>query len=111
MVPASKIKGRLVGTGSFPRLPPQEFRGKEEKPVAGHTVAHQSPLRRWKVWLTGPELAPATSVFASAQTDEDGRFEFKNVPAGFKWQIQADTHISGADPRSPLFTAPSGADL
>jgi hypothetical protein len=111
MLPGATVKGRLLGTGSFPRLPPQDFRGKEEKPIAGHIVHRRAPLARWKVWLTGPQLPPGSSVLASAETDEEGRFEFQNVPAGFQWQIEADTHYREKDPRSPLFTPTTSEDI
>jgi hypothetical protein len=104
MLPSVTLKGKLVGTGSFPRLPPQDYRGKEgEMPIAGHEQRNRAPLAHWQVWLTGPTLPPGCSVFASAETDNEGRFEFKDVPAGFEWQIQADTHHRNRDPRSPLF--------
>jgi hypothetical protein len=49
-------------------------------------------------------------VFATTETDREGRFEFSDVPSGFEWQIQADTHHRGKDPRSPLFKPEGGAD-
>ncbi len=111
MAKAVTIKGRLLGTGTFPTLPPQDYRRGDEKLIAGYVKHEKAPLARWKVWLTGPVLAPATGVYASAETDAEGRFEFKDVPVGYQWQIQADTHDRGKDPRSPLFTLEAFKDL
>lgn len=108
MVPAARIKGRLLGTGQFSNLSPQEGR-KDSKLIAGSKELQQSPLAGWRVWLTGKELPPACSVLATATTDGEGNFIFESVPVGFKWQFQTETHYQQPEPRSPTFKLESVA--
>ncbi len=98
MVPAGRIEGRLVGTGSFSRMTPamaRETKPKGELPIVGADERNRSPLAGWKVWLTGPELPPASSVYASAFTDQQGRFVVEDIPVGFKWKLMTDTNLPG----------------
>jgi beta-lactamase regulating signal transducer with metallopeptidase domain len=111
MLPGVTLKGKLVGTGSFLKLPPQDYRAKgSEWTFVDREERNRTPLASWKVWLTGPKLPPGCSVLAFAETDKEGRFEFKDVPTGFEWQIQADTHHRNRDPRSPLFKVNASED-
>ncbi len=108
MAPAARIKGRLLGTGKFPNLTPQQAR-KAPELIAGHAELRQSPLAGWRVWLVGKELPPACSVLASATTDDDGNFAFDSVPVGFEWQFQTETHLKQPEPKSPGFKLQSAA--
>ena len=105
MAPAGQVKGTLLGTGSFPRLPPQAYRTApgEEQPIAGATVLERGPLSKWRVWIVGRELPPASSVLASAETDPEGNFEFDSIPLGFDWQFQVESHEPRVEPKSPPF--------
>ena len=109
MAPAAQVKGTLLGTGSFPRLPPQAYRTApgEEQPIAGATVLERGPLSKWRVWIVGRELPPASSVLASTESDAEGNFEFDSVPLGFEWQFQVETHEPRVEPRSPPFRVES----
>ena len=109
MAPAGVVKGKLTGTGSFPPLPPQDYRGKDNRgQVESREQRDRSPLSRWRVWLTGPKLPPACSVIGSTETGPDGRFEFKDVPVGFEWQIEVDSHQKGAPVRTQPFKGRPG---
>ena len=103
MAPAARVKGRLLGTGVLSNVTPQEAK-KQPQLIAGFTELRQSPLAGWRVWLVGKELPPGSSVLASAETDAEGNFVFENVPTGFKWQFQTDTHRQQPEPKSPPFT-------
>ena len=60
MAPAAAVEGRLVdGEGR--------------------------PLAKRSVWLSGKELPPACSVLDSAETDAEGRFQFRDVPLWPFW--------------------------
>jgi len=64
--------------------PPRDARPKQEKGTAiirGRIVAGDTgkPLRRARVTLTAPELAGEPR---NTSTDEDGRYEFTELPAG-----------------------------
>ena len=49
------------------------------------------PLSNKRIGVTGPRLPPSSSVFAETKTDENGRFEFKNLPTGYKLQIYTES--------------------
>ncbi|MFT5465268.1 MAG: beta-lactamase regulating signal transducer with metallopeptidase domain [Verrucomicrobiales bacterium] len=40
-----------------------------------------------KIWLTGPDLPPSTSVLAVATTDKGGRFTFEGIPTKFGYSL------------------------
>jgi hypothetical protein len=101
---AAKLRITLKGTGSFPNLPPQAYRVKDtEKPIAGHRMLKDAPLAKWKVWLTGKNLPPGSSVLASAETNEQGEAVFEDVPVGMAWKVQVDTHMEHKEPVSKDF--------
>lgn len=45
------------------------------------------PLSGYSISLTGKELPPSAGVIAAMKTDEKGRFQFTEIPTGFKFQI------------------------
>lgn len=104
MVPARRIEGQLVGNGTFSPASPKALRDSDAAVDVSPVEMNRRPLKGWRVWLTGPELPPASSVFASAVTDEDGKFVFEDVPTGFEWQFQSESHNSHRSyPISKLF--------
>lgn len=60
MIPGASVQGRLVDG--------------EGRPIAGRTVL-----------VDAEELPPSSSVLASVETDEAGRFRFDGLPAGEIW--------------------------
>jgi beta-lactamase regulating signal transducer with metallopeptidase domain len=104
MVPAVRVEGQVVGTGEFPRRSPQSLRRRRDEPASpdlGSEQLDRAPLKGWKVWLTGDELPPASSVLDSATTDDQGRFVFENVPTGYQWHFETDTNLPDhKNPRS-----------
>ncbi len=63
MLPAAKASGTLVN--------------KHGKALAGYRMS-----------LTGADLPPSSSALASGgKTDENGRFEFRDIPTGYRYQI------------------------
>src|SRR5687768_17577104 len=70
----------IQGGGEPMRIPPQ---GREFKTGTGRikgrlvTADTGTPVRRAQVRLSGPDIMPK-----SAATDQEGRFEFKDLPAG-----------------------------
>jgi hypothetical protein len=103
MRPAARIQGRLVGTGTFSKLSPEETR-KNPKTIAGFTKLDRSPLHGWSVWLKGKEMPPGCSVICTAKTDEKGNFVMDDVPTGFEWQFLSETNRADTrDPLSPAF--------
>ena len=107
MAPAARIHGRLLGTGDFSRLALSNLTREERKKAAerpsGYVKVQQSPLPRWRIWLVGEQLPPASSVLASAETDQEGNFVFENVPVGFEWHFQTESPAEGPEPNSPTF--------
>ena len=94
MVPAVRIEGQLVGTGAFSGVKPEIARRMNpDLPRGPYTELRQSPLKGWRVWITGEELPPGCSIWDEATTDEEGNFVFENVPAGFTWHFETDTNI------------------
>ena len=112
MAPAARLTGRLLGTGTFRRLPPKTYRENKsgEELIAGYVRQQKSPLAKWRLWLVGKELPPGSSVLASAETDAEGRFTFENVPVGFEWQFQVETHEPRIEPKSPPFRVETAKD-
>ena len=49
-------------------------------------------LANKRVGVTGDELPPSTSVFAEVKTNDNGEFEFKNLPTTYALKIYAETH-------------------
>ena len=49
------------------------------------------PLASKRVGVTGDELPPSSSVFAEVKTNEDGAFEFKNLPTTYALKIYAES--------------------
>jgi beta-lactamase regulating signal transducer with metallopeptidase domain/biopolymer transport protein ExbD len=50
--------------------------------------ANDKPLAGYRIHLTGPDLPPSSSVLASGgPTDDAGRFQFHDIPAGYRYQI------------------------
>src|SRR5262249_35113845 len=46
------------------------------------------PLSEYRMSLTGAELPPSSSALASGgKTDQNGRFEFHDIPTGYRFQI------------------------
>jgi hypothetical protein len=48
------------------------------------------PLAKSRVYLSGKELPPASSVIEQGTTDDDGKLSFANVPAGFDWWFEVN---------------------
>jgi beta-lactamase regulating signal transducer with metallopeptidase domain/biopolymer transport protein ExbD len=103
MAPAVTLKGRLLGRGAFPTLPPQNYRGPGEKLVAGSIKLDGGALSNWEVALIDPKLPVDRQVVARALTNRDGEFTFPDLLVGTEWQIQADTHRDQPRPVSPKF--------
>jgi hypothetical protein len=103
MLRAATVKGRLVGTGMFSNLSPEEIR-KNPKTIAGYTKLGRSPLKGWQVWLKGKHMPPGASVICTVKTDEHGNFTMTEVPIGYDWQFLTETTRQDArDPLSPSF--------
>ena len=62
MVPAADIRGRVID--------------EEGKPVAGTRLS-----------IRGGQMPPSSSVLKSGSTDEQGRFQFEDVPKDYAWQF------------------------
>jgi hypothetical protein len=95
MFPAARLKGRLVGTGSFSRLTPEQVRQQrpgEEKLIGGYVELDHGPLAGWQLWLKGKALPPGASVICTTRTDKDGNFIMDDVPTGFEWQFLGETN-------------------
>ena len=107
MAPAARVHGRFLGTGDFSRLSLSNLTREERKKASGlpsgYVRVQQSPLPRWRIWLVGEQLPPASSVLASAETDAEGNFAFENVPVGFEWHFQTERSGEGPEPNSPTF--------
>ncbi|HZJ17829.1 MAG TPA: biopolymer transporter ExbD [Chthoniobacteraceae bacterium] len=91
MLPAARLKGRLLGTGKFSDLTPAEVR-KDPKAIAGFTELNRSPLAGWQLWLKGKALPPGASVICTTRTDKDGNFVMEDVPTGYEWQLLGETN-------------------
>jgi len=91
MLPAARIKGRLLGTGTFPNLTPEQAR-KDPKLIAGFTKLDHAPLAGWQLWLKGKALPPGASVVCATRTDKDGNFVMEDVPTGLEWQFLCETN-------------------
>ncbi len=63
MLPAARFSGTLIGEDD-------------------------QPLKDYSVSLTGDQLPPGSEVIAQVVTDEDGRFEIKQIPTTAQYQIQ-----------------------
>jgi hypothetical protein len=50
------------------------------------------PMRLRRISVTGPVLPPASSVFASAETDDNGQFHFDSLPTGMicRFELSGD---------------------
>ena len=99
MAPAVRIEGRLLGNGSFPQITPRAARHAKRKGQFAtlESVAHdRTPLSGWQVYLSGPNLPPASSVLSSATTDENGKFVFASVPRGFQWNFSTGTVLKNS---------------
>jgi hypothetical protein len=53
--------------------------------------ASGKPLANKRVGVTGDEIPPSSSVFAEVKTDDDGAFEFKNLPTTYALKIYSET--------------------
>jgi beta-lactamase regulating signal transducer with metallopeptidase domain len=62
LVPAARLAGTLVDDNG--------------RPLVGYSIA-----------LTGEDLPPSSSVMGSCTTDDKGRFELREIPTGYKFQI------------------------
>jgi hypothetical protein len=53
------------------------------------------PMRLRRISVTGPVLPPASNVFASCETDDDGKFQFDNLPTGMicRFELSADDAV------------------
>ena len=112
MVPATRIEGTLLGSGAFSGASPKAARKMDPSlPRGPYVDLDGSPLEGWRVWITGDELPPGSSVWDEATTDKDGKFVFENVPAGFEWHFETDTNIPDhKEPVSRTFTLGSGKE-
>ena len=45
------------------------------------------PIEKQRIWITGPELPPSSSVLTTLQTDEAGRLRYDHLPPGHDWQF------------------------
>jgi protocatechuate 3,4-dioxygenase beta subunit len=85
MLPGAAIQGRLI----------------DEK---------GEPLAEKRIYLNGDELAPSSSVSASATTDVEGRFQFAGVAPGFAWWFELSDAKDFALPRTQPITLRQGED-
>ena len=59
--------------------------------VSGVLVdASGKPLANKRVGVTGDELPPSSSVFAEVKTNDNGEFQFKNLPTTYALKIYAE---------------------
>ena len=66
--------------------------------VAGKLIDEAgNPLTGYSVSLTGPDLAPASSVWVSAIADAQGRFVLEDIPTTYRFQFT----VRKADPQPP----------
>jgi biopolymer transport protein ExbD len=57
--------------------------------------AQGKPLAGYRISLTGSELPPSSSALASGgKTDEKGRFEFRDIPRGYHFQILVEPPVA-----------------
>ncbi len=52
--------------------------------------AKGKPLAGKRIGITGEVLPPSSSVIAEKKTDAQGRFEFKDVPTGYRFKLYVD---------------------
>jgi beta-lactamase regulating signal transducer with metallopeptidase domain len=71
----------------FVMVPAASFRGivmdADGKRLAGVRVA-----------LTGPDLPPSSNVIDSVRTDDQGQFEIRDIPTGFKYQVLVEPAVA-----------------
>jgi hypothetical protein len=51
---------------------------------------HGTPIRNQRVGITGDQLPPSSGVFAEVKTNEQGEFEFKNLPTTYKLKLYVE---------------------